>query len=197
VTPADRHERRRAATRRTIQEHALRLFLEQGFEETTVEQVAAAAGVSHMTFFRHFPSKADVVEQDEYDPMLVELIATRPIEEQPLTAVHRALRQGLEAVLAEDRAAILTRSRLVFQTPSLRARAWRNEEATRHLVAEALGRRDGASCQELALQVLAGAAVAAITAAISSWVATDGADDLVVLVDEAFEALGVPSARPS
>ena len=81
--------RKKAETRRSIQEHALRLFLEKGYDATTVEEIAAAAGVSHMTFFRYFPNKHAVVENDDYDPMIAELIRNRPAGEDPLTAIRR------------------------------------------------------------------------------------------------------------
>ena len=54
------------------------MFVEKGYDATTVEEIAAAAGVSHMTFFRYFPRKEEVVEYDEYDPLLEDLIAARP-----------------------------------------------------------------------------------------------------------------------
>ena len=74
----DWRARKKAATKHSIQGHALRLFVEKGYDATTVEEIAAAAGVSHMTFFRYFPRKEEVVEYDEYDPLLEELIAARP-----------------------------------------------------------------------------------------------------------------------
>ena len=92
----DWRSRKKAATKHSIQGEALRLFVEKGYEATTVEEIAAAAGVSHMTFFRYFPRKEEVVEYDEYDPLLEELIAGRPSHEAPLTALHNAIRSGLE-----------------------------------------------------------------------------------------------------
>ncbi len=85
-SPGDRRlaRRKKAATKHAIQDHALRLFVEKGYDATTVEEIAAAAGVSHMTFFRYFPRKEEVVEYDEYDPLLEDLIAARPPDEAPL-----------------------------------------------------------------------------------------------------------------
>lgn len=189
----DWRERKKAATRRAIQEHALRLFLEKGYEATTVEEIAAAAGVSHMTFFRYFPRKEVVVESDDYDPLLAEHIATRPAHENPLTAIHQAVRQSLAAVLPDDRDAILARSRLILHTPALRARNWQNQDATGELFATALAHRHGDAEPDLGTRVLAAAAVAALATALTAWVGTDGTTDLIFLVDEAFIALG---ARP-
>ena len=76
-------ERKKAETRARIQEEAMRLFLAQGYDATTVDQIAEAAGVSHMTFFRNFPAKEDVVATDDYDPMMAELIRARPAGEPP------------------------------------------------------------------------------------------------------------------
>ena len=97
----DWRARKKAATKQSIQHHALRLFTEKGYDATTVEEIAAAAGVSHMTFFRHFPRKEEVVEYDEYDPLIEDLIVARPPDEPPLVAVHQAIRLGLEQILRQ------------------------------------------------------------------------------------------------
>ncbi|MFJ1566557.1 TetR/AcrR family transcriptional regulator [Streptomyces erythrochromogenes] len=181
-------ERKKAQTRRAIQEHALRLFLEQGYQNTTVEEISAAAGVSHMTFFRHFPTKEAVVESDDYDPLIVRLIQERPPQEDGLTALRNALGQGLEAVYATGRDTLLARTRLIFHTPALRARTWDTQYATQRLFADALRARNPEE-SDLATRVTAAAALAAVTTALAAWVESDGALELPVLVSEAFGAL--------
>lgn len=98
--PPGRRERKVAETRRSILDHARRLFEHQGYGETTVEQIAAAADVAPRTFFRYFPTKEsllfanfDEVRRD----MLVELRA-RPVDEDPMQSVVIALRSMAAAI---------------------------------------------------------------------------------------------------
>ena len=179
---------KKAATKHAIQDHALRLFVEKGYDATTVETIAAAAGVSHMTFFRYFPRKEEVVEYDEYDPLLEDLIAARPADEAPITAVHNALRVGLQQVLSTDREALLIRTRLILDNPVLRSRNLVAQDTTRDLFARALARRGGLAEPDLAATVQASAALGAIAPALTAW-AEDGEADLIALIDSAFTAL--------
>jgi len=186
-------ERKKAETRRRIQETALQLFLSKGYDATTVEEIATAVGVSHMTFFRHFRTKEAVVESDDYDPLIAELIRRRPPEEEPLTALHRALAEGLAAVYTIDRDVLLTRTRLILTTPALRAHMADSQYATERLFAEALAARDHTAIT-FELRVHSAAALAALTVALSSWVDSDGAADLPQLVHRAFLALSPTTA---
>jgi AcrR family transcriptional regulator len=179
---------KKAATKHAIQDHALRLLVEKGYDATTVEEIAAAAGVSHMTFFRYFPRKEEVVEYDEYDPLLEDLIAARPPDEAPITAVHNALRVGLQQVLSTDREALLIRTRLILDNPVLRSRNLVAQDTTRDLFARALARRGGLAEPDLAATVQASAALGAIAPALTTW-AEDGEADLIALIDIAFTAL--------
>jgi AcrR family transcriptional regulator len=179
---------KKAATKHAIQDHALRLFVEKGYDATTVETIAAAAGVSHMTFFRYFPRKEEVVEYDEYDPLLEDLIAARPADEAPITAVHNALRVGLQQVLSTDREALLIRTRLILDNPVLRSRNLVAQDTTRDLFARALARRRGLAEPDLAATVQASAALGAIAPALTAW-AEDGEADLIAMIDSAFTAL--------
>ncbi len=182
-------ERKKAQTRQRIQEQALRLFLDKGYDATTVQEVAAAAEVSHMTLFRHFRSKEALVESDDYDPMIAELIRARPADEHPLAALRHALLDGLRSVYVEHRDVLLVRTRLILTTPALRARMADNQLATERLFAESLAARGGDDGVTLELRVLSAAALAALTVALSMWVESGGAEDLPDLAEQAFDAL--------
>lgn len=182
----DWRERKKAQTRARLQEQALRLFVERGYEATTVEQIAAAAGVSHMTFFRYFPTKEDAVLSDSYDPLLVAAIQEQPRTEHSVTRIHAAVRAGLGAIYAADRDALLVRVRLALGTPALRARLWENQFATRDLLAHALA--DGEP--DFATRILASACLSTLTTALEEWVGTGGAAELPDLIDDAFRVLG-------
>lgn len=117
-------ERKKVATRQTIVASARRLFLERGYDATTIEDITEAAVVSRRTFFRYFATKEDLVFADE-DDMLATVgagIDTAPAGLDPLaTAAHaaRLLADGLQA----QRAKIVDQHRLVTATPSLQPRA--------------------------------------------------------------------------
>ena len=166
---------------------------QRGGDATTVEEISAAAGVSHMTFFRYFRTKEAAVESDDYDPLIAELISRRPPEEEPLIALHRALSEGLARIYDTDQNVLLTRTRLIFTTPALRARMADNQYATERLFTESLAAR-GQTQVTLELRVHGAAALAALTVALSAWVQSDGADQLPTLVDRDFLALA-PTSR--
>jgi AcrR family transcriptional regulator len=186
MTSDDWRSRKKAATRRSIQEHALRLFAANGYDNTTVEDIAAAAGVSHMTFFRYFPRKENVVETREYDPMIEELIVARPPQESPIAAIGAAMATGFAEVLRTDRQRILARVRLMMSTPELRARQVVAMDDTRDLFARSLARRNR-QAQEFVVNVHARVAVAVFVAALETWAQTDDGD-LVATLDAAFSA---------
>ncbi|MFW6639938.1 TetR/AcrR family transcriptional regulator [Nocardiopsis algeriensis] len=181
----DRRAQRRQRTRASIQEAALRLFEEQGYEATTVAQIAEAAGVSHMTFFRHFPSKEEVVLADEYDPMLEELVRAQPDHIPAVERIHRATLIGLGRVYESNREALLHRARLLLSIPALRSRIGEN------LASSSTAFERGLSSGEPSLEVRAVAAAcsAALSTAVIAWAEGDGEQELPELVDEAFRLL--------
>src|SRR5580692_4456176 len=88
-------ERKKARTRASIREHALRLFREQGYQATTVEQIAEAAEVSQSTFFRYFPTKEDVVLRDDFELRIFEAFERQPPQLSPIAAIRAAVREVL------------------------------------------------------------------------------------------------------
>jgi AcrR family transcriptional regulator len=180
----DWRQRKKAATRDRIRASALRLFGEQGYDATTVEQIAAAAGVSHMTFFRYFPAKEDVALSDSYDPMIAAAITQTPVTWPLIRRIRTVLAEGLRQVYDEDRDAMLAQNKLVVSTPVLRDRLWADQMATQQLILEALGSDPGYQAR-----VIVAACLAAASTAVLTWVENNGTPELPDLLDQAFDAL--------
>ncbi|WP_438447809.1 acyl-CoA-like ligand-binding transcription factor [Gorillibacterium sp. sgz5001074] len=158
-------ERKKIKTRASIQQQALRLFREQGYQATTVEQIAEAAEISPSTFFRYFPTKEAVVLEDDYDPMLIEAFRGQPPELTPVQAFRRAAWQGFENIPQEDRQAVWERISLSMSVPELRAAAMYQVANTANMVAELMEERTGRSAGELPVRNLAAAIIGAVIAA--------------------------------
>ncbi len=167
--PEGLRERKKARTRASIREHALRLFREQGYQATTVEQIAAAAEVSPSTFFRYFPSKEDVVLQDDMDTRMIEALERQPAELGPLTAVRAATQEMFAGYNAADLDVLRETTVLTFTVPEVRARALDEFARTIGVVAEAVAKRAGRGPDDLAVRTAAGAIVGVIMAITMPW----------------------------
>ena len=188
LRPMGLRERKRMRTMAVIQQAALRLFAAQGYQATTVDQIAAAAGVSPATFFRYYPSKEDVVRSDEFDDLLLGELARRPPEENAYEAVAAACR-AIIPYLEEARELVIERARLVLQTPSLHAQLWEAYRANLDMCATALALRLGQDPAGLEVRALAAAATAAAFEAMMAWVLSDGTADLSELLDRCLGGL--------
>jgi AcrR family transcriptional regulator len=187
-TPSLR-ERRRAETRRAIQSHAMRLFVECGYDATTVSEVAAAAGVSPMTVYRHFPTKEDLVLYDQYDPLIAARVAARPAGEPLALRIGRALVEATRtAVEPSGKDLLLARLRLMIDTPALRARHLDSQYATQKAIADALLGDAPDPEAEFRTWVVASACLAAMGVATMRWAQEDGVPDLPALVAAALGA---------
>lgn len=180
-------ELKKQQTRAAIQEAALELIERQGYDATTCEQIAGAAGVSPATFFRYFATKDDVVLTDDYDPMILAAISARPAREGPLLAARRGVADAFAQLDGEAMAVIRSRTALLLSVPALRARLNEQLSSARVAFAQALAPRMSMHPDELAVQAFAAACAAALGAAVEHWSAGDR--ELSAVVDEALRAL--------
>lgn len=185
----DWRQRKKNATRDRIRTAALRLFGEHGYDATTVEQIAAEAGVSHMTFFRYFPAKEDVALFDSYDPMLTGLLEQTPVTWPLIDRIRAALLGGLRQLHDADRDTLLAQNKLIIATPALRERLWASQVDTQQLILQALGTGKDIPHPSFADSVTVAACLAAATTAILTWVENDGTPELPRLIEQAFDTL--------
>ena len=155
-------ERKKARTRAAIREHALRLFREQGFYATTIEQIADAAEVSPATFFRYFPTKEDVVLQDDFDVISLAALRTQPPELGPIAAFRAAAAVTLASLSEADLARFRETTELTMKIPEIRARAIDEFVRTINQIADAVALRTGRGRAEFEVRTLAGAIIGVI-----------------------------------
>ena len=167
------HSRRRARTQAALLARALELFEAQGYEQTTAAEIAAAVGVSEMTFFRHFPSKAELLLDDPYDDDLIRAVAARPVGEDPVLRTVNGLRSAWATVPEPAVEVVRRRARIVAATPSLRAAVARNNLRTEDAL---VGQLVADGCDELRARAAASAVLGALTAALLWWAAQETAD---------------------
>jgi AcrR family transcriptional regulator len=185
----DWRQRKKNATRDRIRASALRLFREQGYDATTVEQISAAAGVSHMTFFRYFPVKEDVILSDGYDPLIATLIAQAPATWPLVRRIRTVLVEGLRLIYDSERDALLAQNKLIVSTPALRDRLWAQQIGTQELILQALAASQDHTHPSFEDRVTVAACLAAASTAILTWVENEGTPELPDLMEQAFDVL--------
>jgi len=181
--PLSLRERKKLKTRQTLRREAFRLFAAQGYDATTVDQIAAAAEVSPSTFFRYFATKEDLVLTDEYDPLMIAALRARPADEPFLVSARAALVGLLSQIAERDREELLVRMRLANDVPALRARMTESAGQPKQMVIDLLTERAGLAAPTLAIRITASAFGAALTETSLYWAETGGGDNLAELVD--------------
>jgi AcrR family transcriptional regulator len=199
--PVGLRERKKARTRAAIRQHALRLFREQGYYATTIEQIADAAEVSPATFFRYFPTKEDVVLQDDFDVISLGALEAQPPELGPIAAFRAAAAQTYEALTADDLARFRETIELTAMIPEIRARAIDEFVRTIKQIADAVALRAGRPADDFEVRTVAGALIGVImsvtvpeTTDIWNPEAMLDVSDLFLRIDRALEYLerGLP-----
>jgi len=167
--PGGLRERKKAKTRAAIREHALRLFRENGYQRTTVEKIAEAAEVSPSTFFRYFPTKEDIVLQDDMDTRMIEALGRQPAGLAPIAAVRAATREMFTSYTQADLDILQETIALTVTVPEIRARALDEFARTISVVSEALAKRAGRPADDLAVRTTAGAIIGVMMSITMPW----------------------------
>ncbi|WP_207311458.1 TetR/AcrR family transcriptional regulator [Lentzea alba] len=186
-------------TRRRVQEEvvdaALTLFLEQGFEETTVDQVVAAAGISRRSFFRYFGTKEDIVFGDlaEQGPVILAALRERPDDEPIWDALGHAL-SVLSTRMSPERGIAI--GRLVVTSPALRAAHLEKHLRWQQVLAPEVERRVGIGDAPPGLvgEAIVATVLACLDAATAAWL-DQGSDDLEELRRLTYVALAAVRQR--
>jgi len=176
---------------------AYELVLGKGFENVTVDDMAAAGGVSRSTFLRYFGTKDEAVltALETHAARLADALRARPADEDDWTALRRAIEAFVIPIYQKDRAGALAVTRLILYTSALSGRQQERQD-WRTPLTRALAERAGVSGPvplTLALKVVA--AMECLNLAIAYWSAADGELDLVGLIDQGFAVLGDESVR--
>lgn len=185
-----------ASVREGIAAVAVRLFLERGFVETTIDDIAAESGVSRRTYFRYFATKDDTILEylERLGDTLVERLLARPAGERPLTAAQNALREVLTET-TEDTALARSLGHLIYETPALRARQLAIHADWQSKMADALAVREGLPETDLRSQVIAAIVGAAFQLGGDRWTySKDG--PLSAYVDEVIDAIRAERVAP-
>lgn len=184
-----------------LEEAALRLFTERGFDAVTVDDIAAEADVCRRTFFRYYASKEDVLLSDHPKHLdeLRESLAARPPEEPALTALRHALLL-LADRYRDERPRMLQRFKIMAGTPALQGRSLVHQRLWEAAVSEMVAERMGVdTARDLRPAVVAATTLAALRTALTVWFNADGEADLNALVEEALDLLdgGLQAASTS
>ena len=193
-TQISRAGRKRVTSRAELEHVALDLFGRQGFDRTTIDDIAAAAGIGRRTFFRYFPSKNDVPWGDfdaELRRMRVRFKACAP--RTPLMDAIRVAIVDFNRVAPDQVRWHRRRMELILRTPTLQAHSTLRYAAWREVIAEFVAERTGQPPDALAPRTIAYAALGVAVAAYEQWLETEDAD-LSGLLDRAMRELAAAFA---
>lgn len=188
---ASLRERKKAQTRQAIRKAAYRLFAEQGYDATPVDQIAAEADVSPSTVFRYFPTKEDIVLTDEYDEGMADMLRARPVGEAPLMSLRMVMHESLGEMLRDpdNQAEMVQREELIRDVPAIRSRAHESMSETGRLLGGIIAERTGHPADDLEVRVFTAAVFGVIHETTMYWVDQDRTEDLVPLLDRALAML--------
>lgn len=181
-------QRKQQATRERLTRAAMALFLERGFEATTIDDIAAASDVSRRSFFHYFASKEDVVAawQEGAASALVAEIVARPADEPMLTAAENAIAAAVKRLDPAEAAAM---SRLKRDNPALQARDQLKYEKLERALADGLTQRARTKSDRLNARLVAMIATGAMRVGGESWIGEGARERPEAFVERTFDAI--------
>jgi AcrR family transcriptional regulator len=184
----------RQAVKAQVSEMALDLFLENGYEQTTIDDICSVAGISRSTFFRYFPCKEDVFMSTTSAAAgeLLHALRQRPDDETPWAALCHAM-----GPIVADYAAQSERARrlaeLARTTPALAARHQEKLARWDDLLVPEIARRLGSDPRDPTdprPRALIAAALSCLEAAVAAWIASHGTQQLAQILQRAMDSVG-------
>ena len=198
-SPADRpqlglRERKKIKTREAIRTATYALIKEQGYDATTIDQIAERAEVSPSTVFRYFPTKEDIVLTDEYDPILLEELRSRPADEPWTDSIRYVMREAVRTGVEEDAEVARLRTHLMVQVPAVRSRMMQSMSVTGRMLCTAIAERTGSDPDSLEVRVYAMSLIGGLMETSLYWAENGHRDDFASLVDRTLTVLahGLP-----
>ncbi|MFF3509996.1 TetR/AcrR family transcriptional regulator [Streptomyces sp. NPDC002573] len=185
-------ERKKIKTRTAIRKATYRLVQEQGYDATTIEQIAEAAEVSPSTVFRYFPTKEDIVITDEYDPILEEELRARPADEPLTRSLRHVVAIAVERSMSgeyETADEMRLRGRLMVEVPAVRSRMNESMSVTGQMMCRVVAERTGRDPGDLEVRVYCMAVVGALMEASRYWAEREQRGDLAEYVARALDVL--------
>lgn len=165
-------ERKRIAAIRRIQEAALDLFDERGFDAVTIEQIAEAAEVSPSSIYRYFGTKEQLILHEELDFQLLDIVKTELTTHPPVEAVKRAVASVMTQFFGRDEELARRKIRYWAEEPAIQTAAASLSEQMAQLVAAALADTTRRPPDDLDVQVIATTLIWAMNAAARHWYAS-------------------------
>lgn len=191
-------ERKKARTRAAIQQEALRLFREQGYEATTMEQIAEAAEVSQSTVFRYFSTKEELVVTDEQDAFFINSWRAQSPDLPMLSALRQAIRETIEGLSPEEYGAQRDRDVLMVTVPELWAASLGNVTQTMQMITSLVAERIGRPEDDVQVRAISGAIFGVILNTMLRWAHSpdrDVVEDLDGML-AVLESAGFDSVAP-
>ncbi|KKX26695.1 TetR/AcrR family transcriptional regulator [Rhizobium sp. LC145] len=195
VPPEGLRERKRRETLQRITDAGICLFIEKGYEATTLDAIAAAAGISRRTFFYYFKSKDEILLslQSGVGDMIVDALREVPRDKRPLEAIRDAVVKVCALIPADDMIAI---DRLMRSSEAVQARKQASYVQQEKALFAALRERWPDPQREAGLRLVAMLAIGAMRLASDAFNREGGRRPMVELLHEAFDALEA-EIRPS